>query len=189
MLRRSRRQLRRRARRARPKPVLAQALPRRWSQPPRRRAPHRARSARPGPHLEEPRGPPAEVWVAVPAASKARAGHQRQGQRRQEVAVGRRARLGPTEWARWAVVRAPRAVGPGREAAWEPKAAQPTGCWLAVGSGALSAAAGLWADRQRPPSQHLHPVRLGPRRPGARTDSPERLHLRSTATTGARWGC
>ncbi len=136
MLRRSRRRLRRRARRARPKPVLAQALPRRWSHPPRRRGPRRARSARPGPHLEEPRGPPAEVWVAVPAASKARAGRRRQGQRRQEVAVvaawrGRH----PRGRARWAVVQVRRGLALGREAAWEPKAAQPTGCWRAVRQG------------------------------------------------------
>ena len=133
--------------------------------------------------------PRAEAWVAVRAASRARAGRQRRGRRRRKEAVARRVRRGPRGLARWVVVQARRALAQEREAAWEREAARPTGCWRAAESRAQSAVEGRWADRLRLPWRRRRLVRQCRRRPSAPTGCLQSLCLRLTVTTGASWGC
>jgi hypothetical protein len=142
----------------------------------------------PGPHLVQPRGPLAEVSAAVQAASRARAGHQRQGRRRREVAVAQRVRRGRRGLAHSAVVTVRRALGPGRATAWEQKAAQPSGCWRGAGSTAVPVAC-PWVDRLRLLWPHRRPVGQCRRRPDGPADCLESQCLGSTAMTRARWGC
>ena len=192
MHRRSRLRQLRRARRARPKPVPAQALPRRCSCRTRRPAPHRGLSAWPGRRPEAVRAPPEEAWAAARAASRARAARQRRERRRQEVAVEQRVRQGrvhPREPARWAVVQELRGLARGREAAQEPEAAPPTGYSQAAAPRAPFVAAFPRADRLRLPSLRPSPASQYRWRPDALTDRREGLCLGPTVMTGASWGC
>jgi hypothetical protein len=139
------------------------------------------------PRSEAPTVPPVAVWAEVQEASKERAGHRRPALRRRKVA--QRERQEPREAARLALVRVRRELAVERVAVWEPKAAQPTGCWRPGWSTAPSAVECPWADRLRQPWRRRRLVHQCQRRLGALTDCLRSPSLGSKSKTAASWGC